>query len=85
MLISFFFLLNRIYINSSSGDLAFTTCSDETELSMIAGDTVTLRVEPINADTKIQFDQDGHVDSQQVIKLVFLKNSTVVRYLYLRD
>ena len=83
MLISFFPF--RIYINSSSGDLAFTTCSDETELSMIAGDTVTLRVEPINADTKIQFDQDGHVDSQQVVKLVFLKNSTVVRYLYLRD
>ena len=51
---------------------------DDEQADIVGGDVVTLRVEPLKDNTPLQFDKDGHVDSQQVVKLVFLKNGVVV-------
>ena len=49
------------------------------ESVITGGDVVTLRVEPIKDNQALKFDQNGCVASQQVVKLVFLKNGVVVR------
>ena len=66
-------------MNSSSGAVSYMKVSDD-EAIIQSGDMVTLRVEPIKDGTRLQFDKSGNVDSQQTIKLVFLKNDLVVRF-----
>ena len=66
-------------MNSSSGAVSYMKVSDD-EAIIQSGDMVTLRVEPIKDGTRLQFDKSGNVDSQQTVKLVFLKNDLVVRF-----
>lgn len=67
-------------MNSSSGATSYMKVSDD-EAIINSGDVVGLRVEPVNDNMPLQFDKRGNVDSQQMVKLVFLKNSVVVSLL----
>ena len=66
-------------MNSSSGAKSYMKASDD-EAIILSGDVVILRVEPVKDSMPLQFDKAGNVDSQQTVKLVFLKNSVVVRF-----
>ena len=65
-------------MNSSSGATSYMKASDD-EAVIQSGDALTVRVEPIKDSMPLQFDKSDNVDSQQTVKLVFLKNSLVVR------